>query len=113
LKCLLEALEKEKGMVVNEKEASRVVKETGVDTSSQFCVMLTSILESVSDYVTAVNVLEDNLFFEGKFAGSKKKLDVAEGDIFKIFRKFGWYQYPRQHLEQCLEQCLQQYLQQY
>ena len=56
---------------------SQVVKGTGEDTSLQLCVMLSSILESMSDYVTAAKVLEDNLLSESEFPDSTQELDIA------------------------------------
>ena len=49
--------------------------------------MLTSILESVSDYVIGSKVWEDNLLSESEFADNKHKLDIAEGDAYKIIKE--------------------------
>ena len=87
--CLLEEFEKEKWIAVNEREVSQVVKGTGEDTSLQLCVMLTSILESVSDYVTAAKVLEDNLLLKVNLQVVRRRGIFQREISFKIFRKFG------------------------
>ena len=63
---------------------SHVVRETREDIGSPLCNVFTSILKSGSDYVTAANMLEDNLLFESEFADNTQELDIAEGDADKI-----------------------------
>lgn len=57
--------------------------EIETDTSLLNSVMFASMQGSVNRHVTAVRVLEYKLIFEGKFAGSEQKRDIAEGDISK------------------------------
>ena len=68
---------------------SQVVKGTGEDTSLQLCVMLTSILESVSDYVTAAEVLKDNLLLKVNLQVVRRRGIFQREISFKIFRNFG------------------------
>ena len=52
--------------------------EKGADTSLLKLILLTSIQTEINECVTAGKELNDNLFFEDKFAGDEQK-NVAEG----------------------------------
>lgn len=52
-------------------------------------VMFSSIQRNVSEYVTAVRKLENNLLFESKFEDKEKQLYISKGDIFRDIQEFG------------------------
>ena len=82
LKCLLKAFEYEKGIAGIDRRISQVLDETEEDSSLLNYVMFDSIHRSVSEYVTAIKELENNLLFESKFAGIEHEKDIAEGDAY-------------------------------
>ena len=71
LRFSLEEFENEKEIVDNKMELVQTIVAIEIDTSFQNLIMLTSILENVDDYLTAVKVLEGNLPFDSKFANKE------------------------------------------
>ena len=69
LKCLLEAYEYEKGIAGIDRRMFQVLVETEADTSLLNYGMFASIQRSVSEYITAIKALENNLLFESIFEG--------------------------------------------